>query len=62
MKVSVVKWVVDAHLLDGWIYNYAEEDFDTEADAMRFITSYGPYAGADRFHCRAVDRMDEVQS
>ncbi len=54
------KWVVDALRANGapgWVFNVAEEDFDTEADAMKWIEKYRPYLGADRIETRAVERL-----
>ncbi|MDN7490545.1 hypothetical protein QZM35_22805 [Burkholderia sp. AU45274] len=53
------KWVVDAlgaNGAPGWVYNVADEDFDTEADAMKWLETYRPYLGANRTHIRAVER------
>ena len=60
MKTLVTKWVVDAHGITedgGWSFNIADEDFDTEADAMKWLETYRPYLGANRTHIRPVERL-----
>jgi len=59
MATIVTKWVVDALRpgnAPGWLYNVADEDFATEADALRWIEAYRPYIGASQYHTRAVER------
>lgn len=59
-KQLTTKWVVDAKDIDdrgGWVFNVADEDFETEADAMRWLESYKPYLGSSRTHIRAVERL-----
>ncbi|WP_186187943.1 hypothetical protein [Burkholderia gladioli] len=55
----ITKYVIDAlrsNGAPGWVYNVAEEDFDTEADAMRWLETYRPYLGASQTHIRPVER------
>ncbi|AJY31585.1 hypothetical protein BTM_4814 [Burkholderia thailandensis 34] len=58
--MPTTKWVVDALRANGapgWVFNVADEDFDTEADTMRWIETYRPYFGANRIETRAVERI-----
>lgn len=58
--MPTTKWVVDALLANGassWVFNIADEDFETEADAMRWIEAYRPYLSANRIETRAVERI-----
>ncbi|RIJ84977.1 hypothetical protein RSP822_18070 [Ralstonia solanacearum] len=51
------RWVVDAYRPlgnDGWVYNYAVQHFESEADALRWIETYRPYEGASKWDVRAI--------
>jgi hypothetical protein len=55
MKELSIKWVVDAKTSDGWIYNMADEHFETRADAMDWVETYRPYIGASSINYRTVE-------